>query len=132
MGSADYSITDHKYSGRLCKKIVPDNYKSLQEVGQNESLQTNECQSVKLNACFRGKFGIGFRITLQPVSPMADPRGTSVGAFINVDSVKLIASTLTLDSSVITSSLRSPVKSTSVCNNRAFETQVPFQTLTIS
>ena len=52
------------------------------------------------------------------------PVYTSVGVFINVDSVKLIAITLTLDSYVITSSLRSPVKSTSVCDNRAFKTKV--------
>ena len=74
----------------------------------------------------------GFRLTLQPVSPMADPRDTSVGVFINVDSVKLIAITLTLDSYVITSSLRSPVKSTSVCDNRVFKTEVSLQTFKIS
>jgi len=74
----------------------------------------------------------GFRLTLQPVSPMADPRDTSVGVFINVDSVELIAITLTLDSYVITSSLRSPVKSTSVCDNRVFKTEVSLQTFKIS
>jgi hypothetical protein len=99
-----------------------------------KSDRANLCRrmNVILWSCSRVKFGIGFRLTLQPVSRMADPRDTSVGVFINVDSVKLIAITLTLDSYVITSSLRSPVKSTSVCDNRVFKTKVSLQTFKMS